>query len=112
VSSLPSEALAVGSRTVNLPELYSHGYTQHGDYVFGWKGDSLQKALDARCNGDVCAQLKTQSSEEAMKCTIPGVVKDDLDGCKSWLRMTQANLMVLKMANHFAGLTEIPGMTG
>ncbi|KAL7622551.1 hypothetical protein AAE478_008058 [Parahypoxylon ruwenzoriense] len=56
------------------------GFSQHGDYVFGWEGDSLQRAMDARCNGDVCSTLKTQSSEEAMKCTKPRVVKEDFDG--------------------------------
>ncbi|RYP13672.1 hypothetical protein DL765_006802 [Monosporascus sp. GIB2] len=64
------------------------GYSHHGDYVFGWEGDSLQRAMDARCNDTTCSTLKTQSSEEAMKCTMPPVVKEDIDG---WL-------------------TEIPGM--
>ncbi|KAI0884174.1 uncharacterized protein GGS22DRAFT_165041 [Annulohypoxylon maeteangense] len=56
------------------------GYSQHGDYVFGWEGDSLQRAMDARCNGAVCNALKTQSSEAAMKCTKPRVVEEDIDG--------------------------------
>jgi len=59
-----------------------HGYSQHGDYVFGWKGDALQKALDNRCNGDVCKQIGTQSPEEAAKCTIERAVREDIDGCR------------------------------
>ena len=50
--------------------------------MFGWKGNALQKALDARCNGDVCKQIQTQTPEEAMKCTIDRAVKEEIDGCK------------------------------
>lgn len=63
--------------------VYRNGYSQHGDYVFGWKGDSLQKAIDARCTGDRCAQLKIQSTEDAIKCTKVADVKEEVDGCKS-----------------------------
>jgi hypothetical protein len=38
--------------------------------------------MDARCNGDTCSVLKTQSDEEAMKCNVPQTVDDDLDECK------------------------------
>jgi len=37
--------------------------------------------MNARCNGAVCSALKTQSSEEAMKCTKPPMVKESIDGC-------------------------------
>ena len=58
------------------------GYATHADYLFGWKGDSLQRALDKRCSGDVCSVLKTQSPEEAMKCTKPPMFKEAIDGCE------------------------------
>jgi hypothetical protein len=59
-----------------------HGYSTHGDYVFGWKDDSLQRAMNGRCTGDVCTELKLQTTEEAMKCTLPKTVDEDIDGCK------------------------------
>ncbi|KAI6081545.1 hypothetical protein F4821DRAFT_248981 [Hypoxylon rubiginosum] len=58
----------------------SSGFSQHGDYVFGWKDDSLQRAMDNRCNGAVCSALKVQSAEDAMKCTKQRVVEEDYDG--------------------------------
>ena len=58
------------------------GYTQHGDYVFGWKDDSLQRALDHRCDNNICDQLTVQTTEEADSCTIPPVVDELVDG---WL---------------------------
>ncbi|KAF2274456.1 uncharacterized protein EI97DRAFT_460045 [Westerdykella ornata] len=66
----------------------THGYSNHGDYVFGWKGDSLQRAMDARCTGDTCNVLEVQSTEEAMKCTVPRVVDEDVDG---WLDVLPGN---------------------
>ena len=42
--------------------------------------------MDLRCDGDVCSGLERQSPEEAMKCTKPSVVDEDIDGCKSTSR--------------------------
>ncbi|KAH7086889.1 hypothetical protein FB567DRAFT_602451 [Paraphoma chrysanthemicola] len=68
------------------PFVYStgeqNGFSQHGDYVFGWKDDSLQRSMDARCTGDVCSVLESQTPEKATECTIPRVVNEDVDG---WL---------------------------
>ncbi|KAF2635085.1 hypothetical protein P280DRAFT_523554 [Massarina eburnea CBS 473.64] len=57
------------------------GYGNHGDYVFGWKGDALQKAMDTNCNIN-CPALKTQSIATGNKCAQSQKVKEDVDG---WL---------------------------
>lgn len=57
------------------------GYGQHADYVFGWKGDALQKAMDANCNV-ACSQLKSQSTQVANQCKVPRRTTEDIDG---WL---------------------------
>ncbi|KAI2617885.1 hypothetical protein GGR54DRAFT_202254 [Hypoxylon sp. NC1633] len=58
------------------------GFGNHGDYMFGWKGNALQKAMDADCNGNTCAGLTSQSISQGNKCTVPRVVDEDVDG---WL---------------------------
>jgi hypothetical protein len=82
-----------------------HGYSNHGDYVFGWKDDALQRAMDTKCNGDACAALKSQSPEEAMKCTVPRVVEEDIDGCK----LTSLYTRAAKLLTDSIGLQDLPG---
>jgi hypothetical protein len=60
------------------------GYGHHGDYVFGWKGDALQRAMDARCNVG-CPILRTQSFDAANRCTQKPKVAEAIDGC-TWDR--------------------------
>ncbi|KAI1262315.1 hypothetical protein F5Y18DRAFT_439085 [Xylariaceae sp. FL1019] len=71
-----------------------HGYSQHGDYVFGWQGDALQRAMDTRaCNGSTCTGdvLKTQSDADAMNCVKSRTVSEDIDG---WLTDLPGMVMV------------------
>ncbi|KAH7081295.1 hypothetical protein BKA63DRAFT_205624 [Paraphoma chrysanthemicola] len=58
------------------------GYGNHGDYVFGWEGDSLQRAMDADCNNMNCPTLKSQAITAANSCVLQQKVKEEIDG---WL---------------------------
>jgi hypothetical protein len=57
------------------------GYGWHGDYLFGWKGNALQRAMDRYCGGD-CKVLETQSVEKANECAKATEVEERIDG---WL---------------------------
>ncbi|KAI0536116.1 hypothetical protein GGR58DRAFT_528641 [Xylaria digitata] len=57
------------------------GLGNHGDYVFGWRGDALQKAMDSNCNIN-CPALKSQSIQQGNQCTVKDIVGEDIDG---WL---------------------------
>lgn len=52
----------------------SVGHGQHGDYLFGWEGDALQRAMDNLgkygCTLDVCSSVLTvQDGDKAIACT-------------------------------------------
>jgi len=59
----------------------STGFSSHADYLFGWKGDSLQKAMDAHTYVSA-PTLKTQNIAEQNKCVVRDFVKENFDG---WL---------------------------
>jgi hypothetical protein len=72
-----------GSQPFVLSTGDSTGLGQHGDYVFGWKDDSLQRAMDTSgCFGASCANLRTQSIENARKCAVKQAAREDYDKCK------------------------------
>jgi hypothetical protein len=60
----------------------STGYGNHGDYIFGWKDDSLQKIMDEECYVN-CATMKTQSMEQMNSCQVERKVVEDVgtDSC-------------------------------
>ena len=58
------------------------GYGTHADYLFGWKGDALQKAMDkSECFYDGCGSIKKQQMATANKCTVKDMVGEKTDGC-------------------------------
>ncbi|KAF2267360.1 hypothetical protein CC78DRAFT_614296 [Lojkania enalia] len=66
------------------------GYGNHGDYVFGWKDNALQKAMDSNCYIN-CPELKSQSITEGNKCAQQQKVKENIDG---WLTELPGGQMV------------------
>ena len=63
----------------------STGFGQHGDYVFGWQGDSLQRAMDSGCYLRNCSLLTGMAPAVKNLCQVPVTVKEDLDACTFWL---------------------------
>ncbi|KAI2462768.1 hypothetical protein F4781DRAFT_419005 [Annulohypoxylon bovei var. microspora] len=74
---------ADGSQPFYLSTGDNTGLGQHADYVFGWKDDALQRAMDTSgCMGATCADLLTQNINNAKQCAVQKVVEEDEDG---WL---------------------------
>jgi hypothetical protein len=69
------------------PFVYSFGdgtgYANHGDYLFGWKDDTLQKIMDEECFVN-CASMRTQSIEQMNACSVTKKVDEDVgdSNCK------------------------------
>ena len=62
------------------------GYGAHGDYLFGWKDDALQRAMDGLgkgCHSEDCMSvLKIQSGKDAIACTKAQQAKEDVGNSK------------------------------
>ncbi|RYP58434.1 hypothetical protein DL771_011248 [Monosporascus sp. 5C6A] len=55
----------------------------HADYMFGWKGDSLQRAMDkSECFYDGCGSITKQPMATANQCTVKDMVGENSEG---WL---------------------------
>ncbi|KAK4641806.1 hypothetical protein QC761_0077960 [Podospora bellae-mahoneyi] len=53
----------------------------HADYMFGWKGDSLQRAMDkSECFYDGCGSIQKQQMAVANRCAIKETVVEQTDG--------------------------------
>ncbi|RYC63673.1 hypothetical protein CHU98_g2515 [Xylaria longipes] len=60
-----------------------NGKGNHADYMFGWEGDALQRAMDkSECFYDGCGSLKKQQMAVANQCTVKDMVGEETDG---WL---------------------------
>jgi len=82
---------ADGSQPFVLSQGDSTGYGQHADYVFGWKDQVLQKAMDtAGCMGAKCGTLKTQDITTAKTCNVKKAVQEDHDGWMTTLPGTDS----------------------
>ncbi|KAF2005038.1 hypothetical protein P154DRAFT_424765 [Amniculicola lignicola CBS 123094] len=84
-----------GSQPLVLSTGDSTGYGQHGDYVFGWKGNSLQTALDGGCYLRNCSSLTEVAPRIKNKCTVPTSVREDIDGCEFWIKLSDSCLLWL-----------------
>lgn len=68
---------------------FSTGYGQHGDYLFGWKDDALQRGMDGlgtTCASEDCTgEFTIQSGDDAIGCTKAQQAVEDIgtDSCKS-----------------------------
>ncbi|EPE26605.1 hypothetical protein GLAREA_02518 [Glarea lozoyensis ATCC 20868] len=72
------------------------GSAAHGDYVFGWKADTLQKAMDNNCNLNVdCpkAGITAQKAAQYNACTINQQAPEPVDG---WLAAMPTGEMAIK----------------
>jgi hypothetical protein len=58
------------------------GFSTHADYVFGWKNDSLQRAMDGHTYV-TAPMLTSQAISDQNKCTVRDMVGETIDGCKS-----------------------------
>lgn len=68
------------------------GFGAHADYIFGWKGDALQQAMDNKCEDMRCDVLTTQDIGQGASCanTLSPPPEANFDG---WLDTLPNNIL-------------------
>jgi len=81
------------------------GFANHADYLFGWKGDALQKILDTSCYFNCPASVaKVQSIADMNKCSQKVVVDEDIDGCElRFPYLRNYNVFIADCADYVSG---------
>lgn len=82
-----------GSNPFFLSYNDNKGYGTHADYLFGWKDDSLQKAMDSKCMFNACENgnpLKSQNVAAMNKCVVKPSISENIDG---WLQQMPGQAM-------------------
>lgn len=72
---------------MNRGNLFS-GAAAHGDYMFGWEGDTLQRAMDNGCNLNAdcpAAGLTAQSPDVYNNCNVGQAAPEEVLGCEYFL---------------------------
>ncbi|KAF3020177.1 hypothetical protein E8E14_010208 [Neopestalotiopsis sp. 37M] len=84
------------------PFVYSFGdptgFGAHGDYLFGWKDDALQRAMDGlgtTCASEDCTQvLDIQAGKDAIACTKAQQATEDV-GSSNWLKTLPGGMPIM-----------------
>jgi hypothetical protein len=70
----------------------SSGFGTHADYLFGWKGEALQRAMDLKSTISDSA-LKRQTPAEANKCAVKSSVQEQVDGWLGYMPGQKESIM-------------------
>jgi len=68
----------------------------HGDYVFGWKDNTLQLAMDKSCNLNkdcTAAGIHAQTPDQYNACTKPQQAPETVDG---WIKALPTGSMAVR----------------
>lgn len=76
--------------------------------MFGWQGDSLQRAMDEQCD-IFCPTLKQQSYEAANECTLPRFTEEDIDGRKYSPKIHHYAMLLIAEAYMNVAFVTLPG---